>query len=69
MSNLIDLEIENNQYYKQSIISTILLMSDSYTFEYLFDRKYSDLERIRDIALMNYNKRIQELEGWKKYMV
>jgi hypothetical protein len=46
-------------YLKQSIISTIMLMNDKYSFNSLFSKEYSELEIIRDAEIINYNERIK----------
>jgi hypothetical protein len=45
---------------KMSIITTIQTMTSAYSFDYLWDRKYSDLVRMRDLALINYNKQVRK---------
>lgn len=47
-------------YLKQSIIATINLLNHEYDFYHLWNKDYSELEKIRDKEIINYNNRLRK---------
>jgi hypothetical protein len=56
-----------NELMKQSIISTITILSNKLNkkmlFEELSNYNYKDLEKLRDSLILEYNSRIKELNA------
>jgi hypothetical protein len=51
-----NIETFEMQYLKQSIIVVIQMLNSSYSFESLWPKNYTELEKIRDIEIQIYSQ-------------
>ena len=48
-----------NDIIKMSIVTTIQQLTREYTFDYLWALTYTELEDVRDNAIITYNNQLQ----------